>query len=176
MRSFFVLLSFVIAGCVGVPLVDDDVMESAIDTGNFKCSKPFELTQDCSSTSFALREISIDDQRIRIAASTAGDIVLVNSATPWSDCIGGVKLLNPFVWNCPELSRKANAAYIAVRDFLSDNGMKVRRAIPHTSFESTIGYYIFLDSGGYELLKTHSTSSSDDNLDDQLQPNRSDSE
>lgn len=176
MRSFFILSSFFIAGCVGVPLVADDVMEPAIDTGNFKCTEPFELTQDCSSNSYALREISIDDQKIRIAASTAGDIVLVNSATPWHDCIGGVKLLNPFVWNCPELSKNANAAYIAVRDFLSDNGMKVRRAIPHTSFESTIGYYIILDSDGYELLKTLSNSASDDNSDDPLRPDRCDSE
>lgn len=171
MRSFFVLFSFFVAGCVGVPLVDDDIIESAINTNNFKCSEPFELTQDCSSTSYALREISIDNQRIKVAASTAGDIVLVNSATPWSDCIGGVKLLNPFVWNCPELSRKANTAYVAVRDFLSDNGMKVRRAIPHTSFQSTIGYYIILDSDGYELLKTLSTSSLDDDSDDTLEPN-----
>ena len=99
-----VLLGCLLAGCVSVPLVKDDLMDPAIDTLNFKCSKPFELTQDCSPFSYALREISIDGQKMKIAASEGGDIVLVNSATPWKDCLSNVLVLN-----CPSLGRKANS-------------------------------------------------------------------
>ena len=137
-------------------------METAINTLDFRCSKPFELAQDCSSVSYALREISIDGQKMKIAASKEGDIVLVNSATPWKDCLS-----NFYVLNCPTLGRKANSAYVALRDFLVGNGFKINRVIPLTSFGSTIGYYVFLDSNGYETLKSLSTIDTDDVPDQQ---------
>lgn len=148
-------------GCISVPFVEDELMEAAIDTANFKCREPFELTQDCSSISYALREISIDGQNMKIAGSERGDIVLVNSATAWSDCLSNILLLN-----CPSLGRKANSAYVTLRDYLSNSGVKIRRVIPHTSFGSTIGYYVVLDSNGYDLLKTLSTSGTTDNPQD----------
>ena len=138
-------------------------MDPAIDTLNFKCSKPFELTQDCSPFSYALREISIDGQKMKIAASEGGDIVLVNSATPWKDCLSNVLVLN-----CPSLGRKANSAYVAIRDFLIGSGVTINKAIPLTSFGSTIGYYVFLDSDGYEVLKTLSTADTDEAPEQQL--------
>lgn len=132
--------------------MEDNLVEPAIDTLDFQCGRPFELTQDCSPFSYALREIAIGDLTMKIAASDDGDIVFVNSATPWKDCLS-----NLLVLNCPRIGRKANEAYVVLRDFLVDNGVKVKNAIPLTSWGSTIGYYVFVDGNGYETLKTLST-------------------
>ena len=132
--------------------MEDDLVEPAIDTRDFQCGRPFELTQDCSPFSYALREIAIGDLTMKVAASEDGDIVLVNSATPWKDCLSNILMLN-----CPSLGRKANEAYVVLRDFLVGNGIKVKKAVPLTSWGSTIGYYVFMDGNGYETLKTLST-------------------
>jgi hypothetical protein len=164
--AFIIFASAILVACVSVPFVEDDSMDAAINTSGFSCDEPFELTQDCSSNSYAVREISIDGQKIRIAASAGGDIVLVNSATPWADCFS-----NLLVLNCPSLSRKANSAYVTTRKFLNRNGLSINRVVPHTTFGSTIGYYIFLDSNGYDLLKTLSTYDESDDQEGAL-PNR----
>lgn len=145
--SFLIILLF-LAGCINVPTIEDETMAEVIDTGNFKCSEPYALTQDCSSFSYAKREVLVDGHPMKVAASEDGQIIFVNGASFGVECF-----VNIFVWNCPSFSKKANASFVVLRKFLHEQGVRIEKAVPLTSYGTTIGYYVFLESDGYTLLK-----------------------
>ena len=130
-----------LAGCgtVTATVPDAEGVEhvSAIGMG---CSKPYELTQDCSGFSGATRLVEVGDFQFKVAGSEDGSIVLMMGAKPNSDAWSG------------KSTEKANVAYEITKKFLMDNGIAVSKVEPVSSGSLLAGYIITTDGNAYELL------------------------
>ncbi len=136
-----IVMSLGLAGCgtVTATVPDAEGVEhvSAIGMG---CSKPYELTQDCSGFSGATRLVEVGDFQFKVAGSEDGSIVLMMGAKPNSDAWSG------------KSTEKANVAYEITKKFLMDNGIAVSKVEPVSSGSLLAGYIITTDGNAYELL------------------------
>ena len=134
----------VIAGCGTVTATVPDAQgEEHISAIGMGCSKPYELTQDCSGFSGATRLVEVGDFQYKIAGSEDGTVVLMMGAKPNSDAWSG------------KSTEKANVAYELTKKLLMDNGIRVTRTEPVSSGALLAGYVITTDGDAYDVLRTH---------------------
>lgn len=153
-RFFCLALSLALltAGCSARnKAVPEASGQPTVSAAAASCQSPYELTQDCSIWSGAKREIQIEGFAVRIAGSFDGRTVLVMDKN-W--------LLNAFktglVFETKDFASEANnTSFDAVKNTLLANGIKVERVVTMASLGSIYGYYLFLDSDGYSLLKRY---------------------
>ncbi len=148
-ESFLTIaLALTLAGCVHVPIADGIDENDAIKTLNFRCDQPFELTRDCSSHTFALRELRIGDTRFNVAGSENGDVIFVQGPDPFVGCLTKDFLL----LNCPSHSRGSNAGYEALRALLAENELEIFETRPLLSAGNIVGYYLKAPTGTYDFV------------------------
>ena len=143
-----VVLTASVASCVHVPIADGVDENDAIKIFNFRCDEPYELTRDCSSQTFALREVRIGGARFNVAGSTNGDVVFVQGPDPFAGCM----TKDIFLLNCPSHSRGSNAGYEAVRRLLADKGLEIQKVRPVLSAGNIVGYYLETPPGTYDVV------------------------
>lgn len=150
MRPIIALCFLVLSGCINVPVVEQAANEKPMQGIDISCSKPYALTQDCTSWMGFRRTVSIDGFDVLVAASEDGATVVIFDAHSTRN----IFLSNPFVLNSPRHSRASNTSYEVVREVIQRSGFKIVRAIPLKTFADTSGYILELDGNGYEVLKT----------------------
>lgn len=137
-----------LASCAHVPIAEGIDENDAIKVFNFTCDEPYELTRDCSSHTFALREVRIGDSRFNVAGSTDGDVIFVQGPDPFVGCM----TKDFFRLNCPSHSKGSNAGYQALRSFLADMELDVRKVTPLLSAGNIVGYYLETPPGTYDAV------------------------
>ena len=148
-KSLVVLaLALSVPACVHVPIADGIDEADVIKVFNFRCDKPYELTRDCSSQTFALREVRIGDSRFNVAGSANGDVIFVQGPDPFLGCM----TKDFFLLNCPSHSRGSNAGYDALRALFSDQELEVKRVRPLLSAGNIVGYYLETSPGAYDVV------------------------
>jgi hypothetical protein len=101
------------------------------------CNKPYKIEQDCSIWSGATRLIKIKDQKIRVAGSDDGKIILVKDKLITND---------ESVFACFEL----------VREELLSKGISIMKVTKLMTLGEVKGCILELDGDGYSILKEYS--------------------
>ena len=141
-------LAVPLASCVHVPVAEGVDQNDVIKTLNFRCDEPYELTRDCSSQLFALREVRIGGSRFNVAGSANGDVIFVQGPDPFLGCM----TLDLLLLNCPSHSRGSNAGYQALKALLADKELEVQRVRPLLSAGNIVGYYLEAPPGTYDVV------------------------
>ena len=151
-----------LAGCTVVKPVPESADQKQLKALAITCESPFPLTQDCSNSSGAEKLIVIDEVRVEIAGSAAGDILLVESGNKVGEFVldGVNALFNPFFLVAPQdiaASQGANDAYSAVTGVLDQSGISITRthAVRGLFGLDVYGYVVELDGDGYSVLKNY---------------------
>ena len=143
------LLIFSVGGCASSKIAEGAREEDKVSTLKVSCSKPYELTQDCSVLSGAKRKIWIQGHKIKIAGSADGKIVLVMDPHPFlTAAITGATF-----WLADAQSAENNESFYQVRSLLQAKGVEIIKVVPINSFGSIDGYFLELDKDGYSILK-----------------------
>lgn len=150
-RLVVVSLVILLSGCAATPSVDEAENSNSINTVTMSCSKPYELTQDCSFWSGATRKINIDGFVVKVAASADGKVILVMDTKLFSMPLSEFILLNS-----PSHSRAANNSFYAIKRVLNQNKIEVVRVRALRSFGNVDGYAVELADDGYTTLKKYS--------------------
>ena len=152
----------VLAGCAVVKPVPESADQKQIYALAMSCESHFPLTQDCSNLTGPEQLIVIDEVRVKVAGSAAGDIVLVESGNKAGefavDTVTG--FFNPLFLVAPQnmvASQGANGAYSAVTEVLDQNGISITRvhAVRGGVGLDVYGYVLELGGDGYSVLKNY---------------------
>jgi hypothetical protein len=155
MRVIMVLVaSMATAGCVTVPVVEPAANQKPLSVFSFGCRAPYELSQDCSSWMVANRRIRIEQAEALISGNADGRTVVVMDPHSWRNTI----LRNPLIFNAPQRTRASNAAFVAVREILANEGVRISRVVPIEGNGDVWGYVIEIDSDAYSILRKFSGS------------------
>jgi len=100
------------------------------------CSHPYKLTQSCNLFSGASRSITVGGQKLKIAASADGKVVLIRSAS----------LLDL------KVSTSGSPQYDAVRAALNRANLHILRQRDMVISGSPVGFFLELDGDGYSVL------------------------
>jgi len=116
------------------------------------CSRPYSLIQDCSNFSGAQREILIDGQKLKVAGTADGKVILVMN----NNYMRNELTLALTLGIAENNSRESNDAMSAVEKLFSENGIGILKKTRMGTRLTTVGYLLELDQDGYSLLKKYS--------------------
>jgi len=141
--SFAVLTTAVavfLSGCKTTPVyVGDANGADVISTFGFTCSKPYELSQDCSNWSGATRKISFNGFDMKIAGSINGQVVLI---------------MGPSVFAMH--NEKINIAFELVKRELFENDIRLLATRPVAWLGELCCYVIETSGDAYSVLNAYS--------------------
>lgn len=100
------------------------------------CSHPYKLTQSCNIFSGPSRSITVGGQKLKIAGSTDGKVILIRSSSLLD--------LNVTTSGSPQ--------YEAVRQALNRANLHIIRQRDMVTSGSPIGFFLELDGDGYSAL------------------------
>jgi hypothetical protein len=100
------------------------------------CSQPYKLTQSCNIFSGASRLITVGGQKLKIAGSADGRVILIRSAS----------LLDLNV------TTSGSSQYEAVRQALNRANLHIVRQRDMVTSGSPVGFFLELDGDGYSAL------------------------
>ncbi len=100
------------------------------------CSHPYKLTQSCNLFSGASRSITVGGQKLKIAGSADGKVLLIRSAS----------LLDL------KVSTSGSPQYDAVRAALNRANLHILRQRDMVTSGSPVGFFLELDGDGYSVL------------------------
>ena len=124
--------------------VPDAQGAKSISIASLSCSKPYELSQDCSTWDGASREIEIGDFRMKVAGSADGRVVLLMGPSPIGDSARQTH------------GDVTNFAYEDVKRELAGAGIAIVKVEPVASLGQLMGYAVHADGDAYAVLKAHS--------------------
>jgi PBP1b-binding outer membrane lipoprotein LpoB len=131
-------MALLLSGCVSTPPSVTYNGEQIPTVGflSLSCSKPYDLSQDCSSISGAKRKILFDNHEVRIAGTEDGTTILIMAK-------GAIKLE----------TMKLTIATSAIEDYLVEQGFTVlgREAVAGNG--EIAGYFLIFDGDAYSLLR-----------------------
>lgn len=108
-----------------------------VNGGTATCNNPYRLTQSCNLWSGAGRAVTVGGEKLKIAGSADGRILLVR----------GAKLIP----DAP-VSSTGSVQYDAVKRALRAGGVKILRQRDMVSAGTTVGFFLELDGDGYSVL------------------------
>jgi hypothetical protein len=139
----------------------EEALKASIPTHVLTCGTPYDLVQDCAikpGWGDALvggteRTIEINGQKIDIAGSKDGNVILI---MPTQDFRDGLEII--FYPESVELqSKETNKCFEVVTSMLKDNNITVSRTMKVISSRGQIdAYLIEIDGDGYSILKEYS--------------------
>jgi len=101
------------------------------------CKNPYPLTQSCNLWSGAGRAVTVGGEKLKIAGSADGRIVLVRGAR--------------LIPQAP-VSSTGSVQYEAVKRALRSSGVGILRQRDMVSAGTTVGFFLELDGDGYSVL------------------------
>ncbi|HEY8932495.1 MAG TPA: hypothetical protein VIM44_04195 [Rariglobus sp.] len=100
------------------------------------CNEPYKLTQSCNLFSGPSRSITVGGQKLKIAGSADGRVILIRSASLLD--------LNVTTSGSPQ--------YDAVRQALNRSNLHILRQRDMVTSGSPVGFFLELDGDGYSVL------------------------
>ncbi len=115
----------------------------------FSCQAPYLLEQNCSDSLGARLNIEISGQRVKVAGSNSGEVILV-----MEDNYAAHSLVDQLTFNLGTLrAQHTNTAFEIIESELVSNGFKLIKIIKLVSTGSVNGYILVVDGNGYAFLK-----------------------
>jgi hypothetical protein len=108
-----------------------------VNGGTATCKNPYLLTQSCNLWSGAGRAVTVGGEKLKIAGSADGRIVLVRGAR--------------LIPRAP-VSSTGSVQYEAVKRALRTSGVGILRQRDMVSAGTTVGFFLELDGDGYSVL------------------------
>jgi len=121
-----------------------------ISTITMTCSRPHELTQDCSNIFGAEKKIVINDLKLSIFGDREGNVVGVMTRSIWFSGFKKVSSIGLFNDN-----KMLHAALGEVEKVLTQNSIKITNKTLMKSFGTIDGFFLELDGDGYSVLKRY---------------------
>jgi len=101
------------------------------------CSNPYPLTQSCNIWSGASRRIDVGSQKLKIAGSADGKIILIRDAA---------------ILPKNSVSSRGSAQYDAVKSALQASGVHILKQRDMVSAGKTVGFFLETDGNAYGAL------------------------
>ena len=149
---FNLILVCFVAGCASRYVVKEATNKKFISTVSTSCAKPYSLEQDCSKWWGAKRMIDINGNKLKIAGTADGKIILVMDKSPIASAFKA-GLAYPFH---DSYSKGNSDNFQVIKYELQNQGVEIVDVRPMGSFGSLDGYFLVLNKDGYSALKMFS--------------------
>lgn len=127
-------------------------LEGQCSTIDVTCSYPYRLTQDCSGFSGAKRQIQLGGQKLKIAGTLNGKIILIMNSNYVANEMTRA-LTKRVVNNNPHQTLECLEV---VEKYLLENDIHIMKRVRMLSYSGgTDGFFLELDNDGYSILKQH---------------------
>ena len=146
------LLLFVF-GCRTVSVVDDAKGTDSVWIGNVTCKRPYKLTQDCKGWSRANRKIKLNEFKIKISGSEDGKVIFIMDSYRGINTL--LESISPLIDLADPTAEGTNNAFVAIKTELKKNNVEIEKVVPVTNLGSIDGYFLILNSNGYEILSQY---------------------
>ena len=143
-----VLLIFGLGACATYRNYDRFENVETISSIKVTCSRPYELTQDCSNTTGATKRIIVKDLKLSVFGNQGGDVVGVMTRSIWGSGFKKVSSIGLFNDN-----KLLHDALGEVEKVLEQNSIGVEKKILMKSFGTIDGFFLELDGDGYSALE-----------------------
>jgi hypothetical protein len=150
-------VSLQVAAAFGIAVEEakERIIDSEYPTLFTTCSKPYRLSQDCSSWNGAKRLIEINNYRLKVAGSDDGKVVLVMNAHQLRNAVATVLTLGVASVN----TRDNMDSLRSVEGVLSANDIRILKKVKLVSPSDVDGFILELDRDGYSILRKYSIGS-----------------
>lgn len=152
MKNLNFLSMLLILGCASTPAVNEALLEDTISGASMNCKEPYMLTQDCSNWSGAKRKTKIEGFEVKIASSSAGDVVFIMDAHLFANAFKEGITMNLVK---DYQSAAANNSFEAVKKILQENNIEITRVRPVVTMGRINGYVLELKGDGYSILSEY---------------------
>src|SRR3989338_6748959 len=141
----------ILSGCAGRYVVPEAQGKKFINSATVSCKKPYVLTQDCSSMWGAKRVLNINNNKVKVAASADGKVILVMDKSPiLSSAKAGL------AWPVYDSYSKGNSDnFNVIKYALLNHKIEMLDVKPMGFLGHLDGYFLILNQDGYSVLKQY---------------------